>query len=582
MKMLGSDAVLRSLEAEGVDVCFGIPGGAILPIYDAFARGTTVRHVLARHEQGAGHMAEGYARASGKVGVAMATSGPGATNLVTPIADAWMDSTPLVCVTGQVRSQLIGTDAFQECDITGVTIPIVKHSWLVKDVTEIPQVMKAAFHVARTGRCGPVLVDIPRDIQEAAIEFSYPAEVDLPGWRPPRRGHPRQIQDAAARIAQSERPILYVGGGTLNADACAELRTLAEVARLPVITTLMGKSAFPERHELFFGWPGMHGPKWSNWALNKADLIIACGARFDDRVTGKLTAFAPGAKVIHLDIDAAEIGKLRHADVPVVGPLKQVLSDLALEYAKVKDRGDAAANRSAASTETWLAEIAGWREQFPLRYSSHGDYVKPQRLLETLQALTAARDDIVWTTGVGQHQMWAMQYLLCERPRTFITSGGLGTMGYGLPAAVGAKAARPDATVVCVDGDGCFQMTCQELATAVLEDLPIVVVIVNNGYLGMVQQWQDMFFGERLSHVHLTHQVPDYAQLAEAYGAAGFTISAEDELEPVLEEALALGRTAVIDARVDPKEQCFPMIPAGAAALDLIEYSEEEEAVEAS
>jgi acetolactate synthase I/II/III large subunit len=577
MKMLGSDAVLRSLEAEGVDVCFGIPGGAILPIYDAFARGTTVRHVLARHEQGAGHMAEGYARASGRVGVAMATSGPGATNLVTPIADAWMDSTPLVCVTGQVRSPLIGTDAFQECDITGVTIPIVKHSWLVKDVEEIPHVMKAAFHVARTGRCGPVLVDIPRDIQEAAIDFSYPDEVDLPGWRPPTRGHPRQIQDAAARIAQSEKPILYVGGGTLNADACAELRELAELARLPVITTLMGKSAFPETHELFFGWPGMHGPKWSNWALNKADLIIACGSRFDDRVTGKLAAFAPGAKVIHLDIDAAEIGKLRQADVPVVGPLKQVLRDLAVGYTKVRNES------RHVSTEPWLAEIAGWREQFPLRYSSQDSgYVKPQKLMETLQALTAARDDIVWTTGVGQHQMWAMQYLHCDRPRTFITSGGLGTMGYGLPAAVGAKAARPDATVVCVDGDGCFQMTCQELATAVLENLPIVVVIVNNGYLGMVQQWQDMFFDERLSQVHLTHQVPDYAQLAEAYGAAGFTISADDELEPVLEEAFALGRTAVIDARVDPKEQCFPMIPAGAAALDLIEFSEEEEAVEAT
>jgi acetolactate synthase-1/2/3 large subunit len=575
MKMLGSDAVLRSLEAEGVDVCFGIPGGAILPIYDAFARGSTVRHVLARHEQGAGHMAEGYARASGRVGVAMATSGPGATNLVTPIADAWMDSTPLVCVTGQVRSHLIGTDAFQECDITGITIPIVKHSWLVQSVEEIPHVMKAAFHVARTGRCGPVLVDIPRDIQEAQIDFSYPESVDLPGWKPPKRGHPRQIKEAAARIAAAERPILYVGGGTLNADACDELRALAEAARLPVITTLMGKSAFPETHELFFGWPGMHGPKWSNWALNKADLIVACGSRFDDRVTGKLSAFAPGAAVIHLDVDAAEIGKLREADVPVVGPLKQVLSDLAVELGRLGEAG------KSAPVEPWLAQVAEWREQFPLRYAKQGEYVKPQKLLETLQALTAGRDDMVWTTGVGQHQMWAMQYLSCDRPRTFITSGGLGTMGYGIPAAVGAKAARPDATVVCVDGDGCFQMTCQELATAVLEQLPIVVVLVNNGYLGMVQQWQSMFFDERLSEVHLTHQVPDYAQLAEAYGAAGFTVSADEELEPVLEEALSLGRTAVVDVRCDPKEQCFPMIPAGAAALDLVEFTEEEEAVEA-
>jgi acetolactate synthase-1/2/3 large subunit len=416
-----------------------------------------------------------------------------------------------------------------------------------------------------------VLVDIPRDVQEAEIDFAYPETLDLPGWKPPKRGHPRQIKEAAARLAGSEKPILYVGGGTLNADACAELRALAELARLPVITTLMGKSAFPETHELFFGWPGMHGPKWSNWALNKADLIVACGARFDDRVTGKLSAFAPGASVVHLDIDAAEIGKLRHADVPVVGPLKQVLRDLAAEYGKHRDAG------TTTSTEPWLRQIAAWREESPLRYSKRGDDLKPQKVLETLQALTAGRDDVVWTTGVGQHQMWAMQYLLCDRPRTFITSGGLGTMGYGVPAAVGAKAARPDATVVCVDGDGCFQMTCQELATAVLEQLPIVVVIVNNGYLGMVQQWQNMFFDERLSEVHLTHQVPDYAQLAEAYGAAGFTVSSDDELEPVLEEALALGRTAVVDARVDPKEHCYPMIPAGAAALDLIEFEEEEE-----
>ena len=337
--MNGADAVLRSLEAEGVDVAFGLPGGAILPIYDAFARGTTVRHVLARHEQGAGHMAEGYARASGRTGVAFATSGPGATNLVTPIADAWMDSTPLVCVTGQVRSHLIGTDAFQECDITGITIPIVKHSWLVQDVDEIPSVMKEAFHVARTGRCGPVLVDIPRDVQEAELDFAYPETVDLPGWKPPQRGHPRQIARAAQALAAAEKPVLYVGGGTLNADACEELRILAEVGRLPVVTTLMGKGAFPETHELHFGWPGMHGPKWSNWAMNKCDLLVAVGARFDDRVTGKLSAFAPGATVIHLDIDSAEISKLRQADIPVVGPLKQVLSDLADELRALHGTG---------------------------------------------------------------------------------------------------------------------------------------------------------------------------------------------------------------------------------------------------
>ncbi len=566
--MNGADAVLRSLEAEGVEVIFGIPGGAVLPLYDAMARGTTVRHVLARHEQGAGHMAEGYARASGRVGVAVATSGPGATNLVTPIADAWMDSTPLVCITGQVRTHLIGTDAFQECDIVGVTIPIVKHSWLVQDVEAIPHVLKAAFHVARTGRCGPVLVDIPRDVQEADTDFRYPDEPDLPGWRPPRRPHARQVEAAAAALAGAEKPVLYVGGGVLNAGACAELLELAETARAPVVTTLMAKGAFPETHELFFGWPGMHGPKWSNWAMNKCDLLVAVGARFDDRVTGRLSAFAPGATVIHLDIDSAEIGKLRAADIPVVGPLADVLAGMT---ASLRATG------AAPQTGPWLHSLEEWRDEFPLRYARNGEMLKPQTVIETLRDLTAGRDDVVWTTGVGQHQMWAMQYLVCDRPRSFITSGGLGTMGYGLPAAVGAKAARPDATVVCVDGDGCFQMTCQELATAVLEDLPIVVVIVNNGYLGMVQQWQNMFFGERLSQVHLTHQVPDYAMLAEAYGAAGFTVSSEDELEPALAEALALGRTAVVDCRVDPSEQCFPMIPAGAAALELIEFSEDAE-----
>ena len=562
-RMTGADAVLRSLEAEGVDIVFGLPGGAILPIYDALAQGTTLRHVLARHEQGAGHMAEGYARASGRAGVAFATSGPGATNLVTPIADAWMDSTPLVCITGQVRSHLIGTDAFQECDIVGVTTPIVKHSWLVQDVEEIPHVIKAAFHIARTGRCGPVLVDIPRDIQEAELDFSYPDEVDLPGWRPPVRGHPRQIAEAARQIAAAERPVLYVGGGTLNADACAELLELAEVGRIPVITTLMAKGAFPESHELHFGWPGMHGPKWSNLAMNTCDLLVAVGARFDDRVTGKLSAFAPGATVVHLDIDAAEISKLRRADVPVVGPLKQVLGDLT---AQLRVEG-------GPETGPWLRQLEAWREEFPLRYGN-GELLKPQRVLETLQRLTAGRDDVVFTTGVGQHQMWAMQYLRCDVPRSFITSGGLGTMGYGIPAAIGAKAARPDATVVCVDGDGCFQMTSQELATAVLEDLPIVTVIVNNGYLGMVQQWQTMFFDERHSHVHLTHAVPDYAALARAYGGLGFTASDEDELETALADALASGQTAVVDARVDPLEQCFPMIPAGAAAVEMVEYQE--------
>ncbi|HET9213475.1 MAG TPA: biosynthetic-type acetolactate synthase large subunit [Gaiellaceae bacterium] len=568
-RMLGSDAILRSLEAEGVEVAFGIPGGAILPLYDAFARGTTVRHVLARHEQGAGHMAEGYARASGKVGVAIATSGPGVTNLVTPIADAWMDSTPLVCITGQVRSSLIGTDAFQETDATGITLPVVKHSWLVQEAEELPHVLKAAFHVARSGRCGPVLVDVAKDVQETEIDYAYPPRVDLPGWRPPASVHPRQVAEAASALLAASRPVLYVGGGAINGGACDELLDLAEAGGIPVITTLMAKGAFPDSHPLAYGAPGMHGSKWANWGLNRADLIVAVGARFDDRVTGKLSAFAPGAKVVHFDVDPAEIGKLRRADIPVAGPLKLALTELAGELRRRAGPGH-------AGPVAWRAQLDEWREQFPYRYARDTEWLKPQAVVEMLRDLTASRDDVVWTTGVGQHQMWAMQYLVCDRPRTFLTSGGLGTMGYGLPAAIGAKAARPDATVVCVDGDGCFQMTAQELATSVLEGLPVVVVIVNNGWLGMVRQWQEMFYDGRFSQTHLTHQVPDYAQLAEAYGAAGFTVDDEDDLEAVLSEALECGRTAVVDARCDPAEKCFPIIPAGAAATDVIEFPEEE------
>ena len=569
-KMLGSDAILRALEHEGVDVAFGIPGGAILPTYDAMARGTSVRHVLARHEQGAGHMAEGYARASGKVGVAIATSGPGATNLVTPIADAWMDSTPLVCITGQVRSSLIGTDAFQETDATGITMPIVKHSWLVQDIEELPQVLKAAFHVARTGRQGPVLVDVAKDVQEAELDFAWPEEVDLPGWKPPRRVHPKQVQAAAKAILAAQRPIVYAGGGVLNADACAELLELVEAARLPAVVTLMGKGCLPDSHPLNYGPPGMHGSKYANWALNKSDLVIAVGTRFDDRVTGKVSAFAPGAQVIHFDIDAAEVGKIRHADIPVVGPLSIALTELREELERVREG-------RAPGHEPWLRQVEDWREQFPFRYTKTDGVLKPQTAVEALRDLAATRtEDVVWTTGVGQHQMWAMQYLVCDRPRSFITSGGLGTMGYGLPAAIGAKAARPDATVVCVDGDGCFQMTCQELATAALERLPVVAVVLNNGWLGMVRQWQEMFYDERFAQTHLTHAVPDYAQLAEAYGCAGFTVESEDDLDAALTAAFAAGRTAVVDVRCDPEEKCFPMVPAGAAAVDIIEAPDEE------
>jgi acetolactate synthase-1/2/3 large subunit len=566
-KMLGSDAILRSLEAEGVEVMFGIPGGAILPTYDAIARGTTVRHVLARHEQGAGHMAEGYARASGKVGVAMATSGPGATNLVTPIADAWMDSTPLVCITGQVKSSLIGTDAFQETDATGITMPIVKHSWLVQDVRELPQVMKNAFHVARTGRPGPVLVDIAKDVQEAEFDFVYPDEVDMPGWKPPTKVHERQIREAAKAIAESRQPIIYAGGGVLNAEASSELLALVETGGLPAVVTLMGKGCLPDSHPLNYGAPGMHGSKYANWALNKCDLIIAIGTRFDDRVTGKVSAFAPGAKVIHFDIDAAEVGKIRTAEIPVVGPLKLALTSLTRELKALEQR----------DRVQWHQQLQEWKQLYPYKYRKAEGVLKPQTVLETLRDIAAERtEDVIWTTGVGQHQMWAMQYLQCDKPRSFITSGGLGTMGYGLPAAVGAKAARPDATVVCVDGDGCFQMTCQELATSALEGLPIVVVIVNNGWLGMVRQWQELFYAERFAQTHLTKQVPDYALLAEALGCAGFMVDNEDDLESTLRAAFDAGRTAVVDARVDPDENCYPMVPAGAASVDVLEMPDEE------
>jgi acetolactate synthase-1/2/3 large subunit len=451
-------------------------------------------------------------------------------------------------------------------------MPVVKHSWLVSDAREIPATLKAAFHIARSGRCGPVLVDVPRDLQEALIDFSYPAEVDLPGWKPPSKVHPLQIREAARTIALARKPVLYVGGGTLNGDACPELLRLAEAGSLPVITTLMGKSAFPETHELHFGWPGMHGAKWSNLAMNHCDVLVAIGARFDDRVTGKLTAFAPGATVVHLDIDPAEISKLRAADIPVVGPLSTAVAELAAEVERHRADG-------APAPEPWLEQIRSWRDEFPLRYGTSDEWLKPQQVLQTLQRLTAGTDSIV-TTGVGQHQMWAMQYVVSERPRTFITSGGLGTMGYGIPAAIGAKAARPEATVVCVDGDGCFQMTAQELTTAVLEELPIVVVLVNNAHLGMVTQWQDMFFDGRRSHVHLTAQVPDYARLAEAYGGVGMVVTDDAELEAALEEALSLDRTVVVDCRVDPQEQVFPMIPAGAAALDMLEYPGTDTAVE--
>jgi acetolactate synthase-1/2/3 large subunit len=571
--MTGAEAIIRSLEAEGVDICWGIPGGAILPLYDAWMRVEhTVRHILVRHEQGAGHMAQGYARATGKVGVCMGTSGPGATNLVTPVADAFLDSTPLVVITGQVPTHLIGTDAFQEADTTGIFMPITKHSYLVTDPADIPRVMKEAFHIARTGRPGPVLVDIPKDVATAMLDFSYPETVDLPGYKPTRSGHPLQVQAAAEAIAKARRPVLYVGGGVLNAHSEEELAVFAEAVQIPVVTTLMAKGAFPDSHPLCIGLPGMHGSKFANWAMNRADLLVTIGARFDDRVTGKLDAFAPGAKVIHMDIDPAEISKNRHADIPIVGGLKQVLPALTEAYLEMR------AQDRIASKREWKDQVEEWRFKHPFRYRRVGP-LKTQYVMERFRDLLADRD-VIWTTGVGQHQMWAAQWLKIEKPRHWITSGGLGTMGFGVPAAIGAQMAFPDKTVVNIDGDGCFQMTMQELATAVSYDVPAIHAILNNGWLGMVRQWQQLFHGERYSETLLRNDLPDYVKLAESFGALGLRAETEEEVDRVIMEAVESRRPCVIDFRVDHEEKVYPMVPTGAASSEMIDEPWDNEWVE--
>ena len=563
-RLTGAEAVIRSLETCGVEICFGIPGGAILPIYDALAStGTKIKHVLVRHEQGAGHMAQGYARATGKVGVAMATSGPGATNLVTPVADAFLDSTPLVIVTGQVQTHLIGTDAFQEADTTGIFMPIVKHSYLVTKAEDIPRVFMEAFHLASTGRPGPVLIDIPKDIANTEFTFRWPKGIDLPGYRPTGKGHPLQIQEAALAIAAAKKPVLYVGGGIVNAGAEAQLIELAEETRIPVVTTLLAKGAFPDSHTLSLQMPGMHGSKFANWALHRSDLLITVGARFDDRVTGKLDQFAPGAKVIHMDIDPAEISKNRTADIPIVGELRDVLPALTKALAKLRESGTSMNHRA------WLEQVEEWKFKYPYRYRRAGA-LKPEYVIERLRDLCADRDTI-WTTGVGQHQMFAAQWLRINGTRRFITSGGLGTMGFGFPAALGAKMGRPEATVVCIDGDGCFQMTAQELATAVVYDIPVIVALMNNGWLGMVRQWQELFHDERFSQTHLNAMIPDYVKLAEAFGAVGFRAETEADVDIAIKAALASGKPAVIDFRIDHEEKVYPMVPAGAGSADMID-----------
>jgi acetolactate synthase-1/2/3 large subunit len=563
MTMKGADAVLKALEQEGVEVVFGIPGGASMPIYDPLVDRSRIRHVLCRHEQGAGHAAEGYAWATGKVGVCMATSGPGATNLVTPLTDAKMDSVPIVAITGQVPTPVVGNDAFQEADITGITMPVTKHNFLVKDPADIVETVREAFHIASTGRPGPVLIDLPKDVLQADVEYTWPEKISLPGYRPTTKGNNRQVSEAVKLILAATRPVLYVGGGVIKADATDELRQLAELGKLPVVTTLMARGAFPDSHELCLGMPGMHGVYTAVTAMQRADLLVALGARFDDRVTGKLSAFAPDAKIVHVDIDPAEIGKNRVADVPIVGDCRDVIAKMVTELGK--RQGDAGApDRSA-----WLDTLKQWQAKYPLRYAQNGDSVKPQYCVERLRHF--ADDDTILVSGVGQHQMYASQYWRFERPRHWINSGGLGTMGFAVPAAMGAKVGQPDKRVVAIDGDGCFQMTAQELATSNTEKIPFITAILNNGYLGMVRQWQELFFDERYSGVYLDPNVPDYVKLAEAYGAVGLRVESPEEVDAAIEKAYAVeDRSVVIDFRVDPREGVFPMVAAGTSNDDII------------
>ncbi|MBM7460275.1 acetolactate synthase large subunit [Rhodococcus coprophilus] len=559
-RVTGAQSVVRALEELEVDTVFGIPGGAILPVYDPIYDSKRVRHVLVRHEQGAGHAATGYAQATGKVGVCMATSGPGATNLVTPLADAQMDSVPLVAITGQVGRPLIGTDAFQEADISGITMPVTKHNFLVTDGADIPRVLAEAFYLASSGRPGAVLVDIPKDILQAQTTFSWPPEMHLPGYRPVTKPHGKQVREAARLIADARKPVLYVGGGVIKAEASAELLELAELTGIPVVTTLMARGAFPDTHTLHCGMPGMHGNVAAVAALQKSDLLITLGARFDDRVTGQLDSFAPDAKVIHADIDPAEIGKNRHADVPIVGDCKEVLVELIEAI-----RAHLATNTTLDYT-AWWAYLDDIRRTYPLSYDRPSDdSLSPQFVIQAVGKL--AGPDAIYCAGVGQHQMWAAQFIDYEKPRTWLNSGGLGTMGYAVPAAMGAKMGCPDTEVWAIDGDGCFQMTNQELATCAVEGVPIKVALINNGNLGMVRQWQTLFYEERYSNTDLsTHslRIPDFVKLAEALGCVGIRVEREEDVEPAIRRAQEINdRPVVIDFIVGKDAQVWPMVAAG-------------------
>ena len=557
MKLTGAQALIKSLEMEQVEVMFGLPGGCILPAYDPIID-STIRHILVRHEQGAGHMAEGYAHATGRPGVAIVTSGPAATNLVTPLCDAYMDSVPMVAITGQVSRPAIGTDAFQECDTVGITRPITKHNELVMDPDDIPRIVREAFHIATTGRPGPVLIDVPKDVMQAEMEWHWPDSVDLIGYKPNTKPHPRMIKEAARMICESRRPVFYIGGGVLKARAAEALRSLVELTGIPVVTTLMARGAFPDRHPLALGMPGMHGNFTAITSMQKADLLIALGSRFDDRVTGKVSTFAPDAKIIHADIDPAELGKVRRPDVPIVGDCRLVIEEL---IAAIHALGGQAAQ---ADRQEWFDQLRAWQAQYPLQYepAEDGANLKPQMVIETLR--DACPEDTILASGVGQHQMWASQYWKFDHPYTWINSGGLGTMGFAVPAAIGAKVGRPDKMVWAVDGDGCFQMTAQELVTASSERIPVKIAILNNAYLGMVRQWQEMFYDERYSEVYLSPDLPDYVKWAEAMGCASFRVETPEDVLPTIEKANQINdRPVVVEFRTDSDEKVFPMVAAG-------------------
>jgi acetolactate synthase-1/2/3 large subunit len=568
VRVTGAQSLVMALEAIGVDTVFGIPGGAILPAYDPLLDSTKVRHILVRHEQGAGHAAEGYASSSGRVGVCMATSGPGATNLVTPLADAYMDSVPIVAITGQVTSRSIGTDAFQEADIRGITMPITKHNYLITDPAVIPRAVAEAFHIAATGRPGPVLIDISKDALQAETTFVWPPKLDLPGYRPVAKPHGKQIREAARLILEAERPVLYVGGGVIRSGASDVLREFVELTQIPVVTTLMARGAVSDRDPLNLGMPGMHGTVTAVTALQKSDLLVTFGARFDDRVTGQLSTFAPDAKVIHADIDPAEISKNRVADVPIVGDCKDVISDLLAVLRSERDLGH------QGDYESWRQQVAQWKSTFPLGYTPAEGALSPQYVIERLGAISGP--ETVFVAGVGQHQMWAAQFVHYERPNSWVTSGGLGTMGFAVPAAMGAKVAQPERTVWAIDGDGCFQMTNQELATCVINKIPIKVAIINNSSLGMVRQWQTLFYDERYSNtdLHTSHEkvrVPDFVKLAEAYGCAGMRCDSSADVDKTIQAAMEINdRPVVLDFVVHRDAMVWPMVPSG-VSNDLIQ-----------